>query len=94
MNKFFLKLFNKNKYQKIKSELQQAENHNFYNKQVIPQLDKISEVIKTKKEISFLHSGHLGDIINSLPLIKEISKNSRCVFYIEVKKQKPKEEAQ
>jgi hypothetical protein len=91
MNKFFLKLFNKNKYQKIKSELQQAENHNFYNKQVIPQLDKISEVIKTKKEISFLHSGHLGDIINSLPLIKEISKNSRCVFYIEVKKQKPKE---
>ena len=93
MNKFFIKLFNKSKYHKIKNELQQINNRNFYDKQVIPKLNEISEAIKTKKELTFLHSGHLGDIINSLPLIKEIAKNSQCSLYLEVKKQKPKEVA-
>ena len=37
--------------------------------------DEFDAILSTKKEVSFLHSGHLGDIINSLPLIKEISKN-------------------
>ena len=70
MNKFFIKLFNKNKYQKVKNEIQQNKNRNFYDKQIIPKLDEISKSIKTKKELTFLHSGHLGDIINSLALIK------------------------
>jgi len=93
MNKFFIKLFNKNKYQKIKNELRKIKNRDFYNKQIIPKLEKISEAIKTKKNLTFLHSGHLGDVINSLPLIKEIAKNSNCCLYIEIKKQKPKEVA-
>jgi len=41
-------------------------------------LDQINLALENKNEISFLHSGHLGDIINSLPLIKEISKNKKC----------------
>ena len=91
MNKFFIKLFNKNKYQKVKNEIQQNKNRNFYDKQIIPKLDEISKSIKTKKELTFLHSGHLGDIINSLPLIKEIAKNSKCYLYLEVKKKMSKE---
>ena len=93
MNKFFIKLFNKNKYQKIKNELQQTKNLNLYNKQIIPKLNEISKSIKTKKELTFLHSGHLGDVINSLPLIKEIAKNSKCYLCLEVKKQMPKDVA-
>ena len=93
MNKFFIKLFNKNKYQKIKNELQQTKNFNLYNKQIIPKLNEISKSIKTKKELTFLHSGHLGDVINSLPLIKEIAKNSKCYLCLEVKKQMHKDVA-
>ena len=33
-----------------------------------------------------MHSGHLGDIINSLPVIKEISKFKKCSLYIEINK--------
>ena len=86
MNKFFIKLFNKNKYQKIKNDLQQFKNREFYNKNIIPKLEKISKAIKTKNELAFLHSGHLGDIINSLPLIKEISKTTKCYLFLEVRK--------
>jgi len=93
MNKFFIKLFNKNKYQKVKNEIQQNKNRNFYEKQIIPKLDEISKSIKTKKELTFLHSGHLGDVINSLPLIKEIAKNSKCYLCLEVKKQMHKDVA-
>ena len=46
----------------------------------------ISKKIKLKKEINFLHSGHLGDIINSLPYIKEISKNKKCNLFINLNK--------
>ena len=91
MNKFFLKLFNKNKYQKLKYELQEIKNYEHYKKKINPELEKISESIKTKKHLTFIHSGHLGDIINSLPLIKEISINSKCDLYLEINKKIPKE---
>ena len=92
MNIFFLKFFNKNKYQKLKHESQQIRNYDLYNKKIIPELEKISSAIKKKKILNFMHSGHLGDIINSLPLIKEISTGSKCNLYLEVKKKKSKED--
>ena len=52
-------------------------------------LDEIDIALKNKENISFLHSGHLGDIINSLPLIKEISKSKKCNLYIEINKPLP-----
>ena len=36
-------------------------------------IKKIQDKIEDKKELSFLHSGTSGDIINSLPIIKELS---------------------
>tara|TARA_X000001036_G_C20518615_1_gene741193 strand:+ start:49 stop:927 length:879 start_codon:yes stop_codon:yes gene_type:complete len=47
---------------------------------------QISKKLKLKKEINFLHSGHLGDIINSLPFIKEIAKKKRCNLLINLNK--------
>ena len=53
---------------------------------ILRNIKTISKKIKSKKEINFLHSGHLGDIINSLPYIKEISKNKKCNLFINLNK--------
>ena len=81
---FYLKLFSKKKYQKLKDKVKEIENYEHYKKVIEPALKKTSELIKSKENLSFLHSGHLGDIIYSLPLIKEIAKNSKCDLYLEV----------
>ena len=61
-----------------------------YSDLIIPKIEKFSEILKTKNSISFLHYGHLGDLIHSLPLLKEISKNKTCNLYIEKNKPLPK----
>ena len=38
------------------------------------------------KKLKFLHSGHAADIVNVLPVIKELSKNHVCNLYIKVNK--------
>ena len=84
------KVFNKKKYlnQKITNKLNEEKNR--YLKIIKPKLDQISKNIRLKKEISFVHYGHLGDIINSLPLIKEISKTKKCNLFIELNKKIPR----
>jgi len=89
MNNIFLKLFNTKKYKDYKYKLAQVKNIEFYNKIVIPKLEEISETLNTKKNLNFLHSGHLGDIVNSMPLIKEISKKSNCNMYLDTNKKIP-----
>ena len=49
-------------------------------------LNNIQNQIKNKNELSFLHSGHSGDIINALPVIKELSKTHKCNLYIQINK--------
>jgi hypothetical protein len=56
------------------------------NNEIISYIDKISEIIKSKKIINFSHSGHLGDLINSLPVIMEIAKKSECNLFINLYK--------
>lgn len=57
-----------------------------YTKIVLPKIEQFSKIIKSKENISFLHNGHLGDIINCLPVIKELSKNKTCDLYIQKNK--------
>ena len=52
------------------------------NKKIISNINNISKKIEKKRNITFVHSGHLGDIINSLPVVKEISKEVKCNFLI------------
>ena len=79
--KKFLKNFLKNK-SKIKEEK--------YKHLILPKISEFRKTLKSKDKISFLHYGHLGDIINSLPVIKEISKNKTCELYIQKDKPIPK----
>ena len=65
---------------------------NNLNEKIISNIDKISKAIESKKELNFLHSGHLGDLINSLPTIKEISKQSKCNLFVNLEKETDKED--
>ena len=89
LQKLWLKIFNKKKYSKFKNERSVIFNKNLFDKNIKKRLQDIDLVLKDKKEISFVHSGNLGDIINYLPVIKEISKNKICNLFIEKNKLLP-----
>ena len=76
MKNIFKKIF-KNKYKNEEKK---------YTDFILPKIQNYRNIIASKETISFLHYGHLGDIINSLPVIKEISKFKKCSLYIEVNK--------
>lgn len=88
--RFFYKFTNTEKYIEYKKELWIQEKRKVLKSGFEDKLRKIQEKISGKKELSFLHSGHLGDIINSLPVIKELSKSHKCNFYIKANKPLPK----
>lgn len=70
---------------KLKRKRKEKEKK-FLRLKISKKVEEISKKIKSKKEVNFLHSGHLGDIINSLPFIKEISKNKKCNLFIHLNK--------
>ena len=64
-------------------------NEEKYSKTILPKIEKFSKNLELKNNVSFLHYGHLGDIINCLPIIKEISKNKSCSLFIQENKPIP-----
>ena len=80
MNSFFKKFFRK------KNKISDIE----YKSSIIEKIDSFKEALSSKKTISFLHFGHLGDIVNSLPVIQELSKTKDCYLYLQVNKKIPK----
>jgi len=86
LSKLFYKLFNPQKYKDLKKEKQIRETVKIFEKKYKSYFDLLDEKIKKNKRISFLHSGHCGDIIFSLPVIKELSKTHECNLYIRVNK--------
>ncbi len=89
LNKIWLKIFNKNKYNELKSQKSQILNKKLFESNIKNKLSFIDNVLKNKNEINFLHSGHLGDVINSLPLIREIAKDKKCNLFVERNKPIP-----
>lgn len=91
MNKnIFLKIFNKKKYLEIKYKNKKEQNISLYNQNIKNEIFLIQEKLEKKNEINFLHSGHLGDLIYSLPTIKKISSIKKCNLLIEKNKLNPK----
>lgn len=86
ISKFWNKITNKVKYQHQKESERKNKNIEIFNVKYFSEIKKILENIKEKKELNFLHSGHSGDIINSLPVIKELSKTHICNLFIGVNK--------
>ena len=61
--KLWYKFFNKNKYQDFKNEKRVADNVKYYNSRIYNQILEIQKKIEDNKELSFLHSGQLGDVV-------------------------------
>ena len=85
IKKLFYKFTNREKYKKLKTDLLIDKKIKVLKSGFEQEIINIDKILR-KKEISFLHSGHLGDVINALPVIKEISKNSKCNLYLQTNK--------
>ena len=85
VKKLIYKFLNREKYKKLKNNQLLKNKIEILKSGFEEEINKISNNID-KKEVSFLHSGHLGDVINALPVIKEISKKSKCNLYLQVGK--------
>ena len=91
LNNFFTKLwykfFNKEKYIDLKNEKRTSDRVKYYNsRRIYAQILEIQKKIENNKELSFLHSGRIGDVIYSLPTIKELSKSHKCKLYVQIEK--------
>ena len=90
LKKLFYKITNKDKHFYYKNTLYREKHEKMikqiYESEIHAEIESIQKVINNKKELSFSHCGHLGDVINSLPTIKELSKTHKCNFFIHVEK--------
>lgn len=84
--KLWYKIFNSENYKALKNSENIQRSFSEYKKKVEPYLEKIEKKINSKEPITFLHSGHAGDVVNALPVIKELSKNHECTLYIQTNK--------
>jgi hypothetical protein len=80
--KYYYKFFDKNKYQHLKLQAQIRLNTDTFKRDYENIIYDILENIKNKTTLNFLHSGHCGDLVYALPVIKELSKNHKCNLYI------------
>ena len=86
LTKLWYKIFNKGKYIDLKNEKRTSDRVKYYNTRIYAQILEIQKKIENNKELSFLHSGRLGDLIYSLATIKELSKSHKCKLYIQINK--------
>ena len=64
MKNYFIKFFNKEKYIENKQHQRKRRDAEIFRNKYENYINEIQESLINKKEISFLHSGHIGDIIN------------------------------
>lgn len=86
LKNIWLKLTNSQEYQKQKILHLRNKTVFEYKSKYEPELIKIRKKIKNQNELNFLHSGHAADIVNVLPVIKELSKNHKCNLIINLNK--------
>jgi len=86
LKKIWYKITNKKRYQELKfienskkTKISLTINHE-------KQINLIQHKIENQEKLNFLHSGHAADIVNALPVIKELSKNHECNLFINLNK--------
>lgn len=84
--KYWYKYTDKKKYRSLKNELNRKKKIKRYAKEYGAIIESILYKTQHQKKLSFRHSGHLGDIVYSLPVIKELSKTHDCTLYIRAEK--------
>jgi len=86
IKKIYFKILDKQKYDNYKNSKKVKENIEYYQNNIKEKISNIHAALERKKSLSFLHSGHLGDLMYSLPLVKELAKNYECNYYVQVDK--------
>ena len=86
IKKILYKITNPKKYHEYKIDVGIKRKIKWYKSYIEEKIINIQKKIENQKELSFLHSGHLGDIIDCLSIIKELSKTHKCKFYVEANK--------
>ncbi|MFC7444500.1 hypothetical protein [Mesoflavibacter profundi] len=83
--KFWYKITNnKSKYLEVKHAKREQKKRATLNPEVLKTLKQFKDNIDSKTEINLSHSGHLGDLIYALPIIKELSKTKICNLIVKV----------
>lgn len=90
LKNFLWKIFNKEKYSDLKRNESINQKIDNYNSDVLNKIELFRTKLESEKILNFVHSGHLGDLIYSLPIIQEISKKSQCNFYVNINKKMDK----
>ncbi len=82
--KYLYKFFNKKKYQQYKKDKRISLDKKIFQDNFEKKINLIQQKIKNQSHLNFKHSGHIGDIINILPIIKKLSKSHKCNLYIQL----------
>ena len=82
IKKLYYKIFKRDK-----KNIYKIENKIKYFKEKYEiELLKINNAIDNKKELNLFHSGPLGDLIYSFPLIRKLSERHKCNLYVNLNK--------
>ena len=82
IKKLYYKIFKRDK-----KNIYKIENKIKYFKEKYEiELVKINKAIDNKKELNLFHSGPLGDLIYSFPLIRKLSERHKCNLYVNLNK--------
>lgn len=84
LKKLYLKIFNKPKYFDFRTTLREEKKRKRLTPDFTNKIKSITEKINSKDTLNFKHSGHLGDLLYALPVIKELSKTKTCNLYIQL----------
>ena len=87
MNNFLKKYwykFYKYNHEESKILKKTEEDKKIFQEKFEAQINSIHNKIDSNKPLNLLHSGHAADIVNVLPVIKELSKKHVCNLYIRI----------
>ena len=84
--KYWYKFFNKQAYLDYKNANRTESTVRIFKSRYEDQINQIQKKIQNQNKLAFLHSGHIGDIINILPVIKELAKTHVCDLFININK--------
>ena len=86
IKKIYFKIIDKKNYAEYKNIEKNNKKFKYYQNNIKEKISNIHTALEKKKSLAFLHSGHMGDLMYSLPLVKELAKNYECSFYVQINK--------
>ncbi len=82
IKKIYYKIFKKKNKDLFKTQKKIDNFKNNFEKEIL----NINNAINSKQELNFFHSGPLGDLIYSLPVINKLSENHKCNLFVNLNK--------